>query len=469
MIRVRAAAAAALLMTPAAAMAAERASVAADRTALAVTIYGNGLSLVKDHRSVELPVGISNLDVTGVSPKMLPDSVQLGLGKDSRVLTQTLRPANLNPRRLLEAHVGQTLNLIRDHPQTGAQSAVEATLVSVQGGVIARIGGRLVSNPQGRWSFPSIPAHLRGEPVLAAQVETANGGTRRMAMRYLSGGLTWRAAYTASWDRAAETLRLHAWAALRNGAGIDFDNARVKVVAGQVRRVSAAPRSELRKAMMMGAQAAMEDAAPTVREALAGYHFYSLPQPVSLKRGEQVQAALLAPLTVSATRELVSEGHPAVFGRVRGGGGRPTHPAVRLSFTNPKDDRTQPLPAGTVRLYGNDAAGAAQFLGEDHLDDTPVGGQVTLSGGNAFDVTVKRRQTDFRRIDRHDNEAAFRLEVHNGGAKSETVKVVETVPGDWRLMDSDKPHTREDNQAVWRITVPAKQTVAFSYRVHVRN
>jgi len=469
-IRILIAGMAALLLTPALAIGAERTSAAADRSALALTIYGNGLSLVKDRRPVELPLGISGLDVTGVSPKMLPDSVQLGLGKDSRVLTQTLRPANLNPRRLLEAHLGQTLKLIRRHPQTGAETLVDATLIAVNGGVIARIGGRLISNPEGHWAFPSIPSHLRGEAVLAVAVETAAAGPRPMTMRYLTGGLTWRAAYTVNWDRAAGTLRLHAWAALHNATGIDFDNADVKVVAGQVRRVSAAPRGQLQKAMMMGAQDAAESARAPIREALSGYHLYSLPQPVNLKRGEQVQAALLAPLSVAATRELVSDGHPAVFGRVRGGGGgRPAHPEIRLNFTNQMDDRGQPLPAGAVRLYGKDSAGGAQFLGEDRLGDTPVGGAVTLSAGNAFDVTVKRRQTDFRRLDRHNHEAAFSVELHNGSTTSETVKVVETVPGDWRLMESDKPHTRENNQAVWRITVPAKQSVAFSYRVHVRN
>lgn len=460
-----------VLAGAAAAGAQDLTATAADREALDLTVYGNGLALVKDRRRVELHAGIKDLAITGISPQMIADSAHLGFGGDVRVLTQSLLAANLNPRRLLEAHVGRTVNLVRTNPVTGERNTVQATIVAAEGGVIARIGGQLVSNPRGEWVFDEIPGHLRGRPVLAAQVESAAAGMTPLELRYLTGAMTWRAAYTADWDAAAEKLTLRAWATLGNGTGADFDNAEISVVAGQVRRITAAPRPMSRGKVLMRAEAMAADAAAAepAREELAGYHLYRLPERVTLKRGEEVQAALLAPLTVETVRELVSEIHPTVFGRVQGGGDRPRHPAIRLSFTNPKDDRGMPLPAGAVRLYGADAGGAARFLGEDRLPDTPVGGTVELSAGNAFDVTVKRRQTDFRRDDRRSTVTAYAIEIHNGGATSETVKVVETVPGDWRMEDTDRPHTRENNQAVWRIAVPAKQTVRFSYRVLVRN
>lgn len=470
LFRAPALALAGVLVGAAAAGAQDVTATVADRDALALTVYGNGLALVKDRRNVELQSGIKDLAITGISPQMIADSAQLNFGGDVRVLTQSLRPANLNPHRLLEAHVGKIVNLVRTNPVTGERNTVQATIVAAEGGVIARIGGELVSNPRGEWVFAEIPGHLRGAPVLAVQVESAAAGSLPLELRYLSGALSWRAAYTANWDPAAEKLTLQAWATLYNGTGVDFDNAEVGVVAGQIRRLTAEPRPLPRGAMLMKAEAAMADAAPLpAREDLAGYHLYRLPERVTLKRGEEVQAALLAPLTVETVRELVSESHPAVFGRVQGGGDRPQHPAVRLSFTNPKDDRGQPLPSGLVRLYAADTDDAAQFLGEDRLTDTPVGGKVELSGGNAFDVTVKRRQTDFRRDDRRSTVTAYEIEVDNGGAKSKTVKVVETVPGDWRMENTDKPHTRENNQAVWRIAVPARETVRFSYRVLVRN
>ena len=375
----------------------------ADRTALALTIYGNGLALVKDRRRAELPIGINELSLSGVSPQMIADSLELGFSKPVRLLSRTLRPANLNPRSLLEAHIGKTVELIRTHPETGVEMSIAATPISVANGVIARIGTKLVTNPAGRWAFPAIPDHLRAKAALVVGLESAAAGQHDIDIRYLSGGLSWRAAYTANWDRRAGTLKLAAWAALQNSTAMHFDAARVSLVAGQVRR------------------------------------------------------------------ELVSESHPAVFSRVRGGAKQPSHPAIRLSFENPKSDTAQPLPAGTVRLYGPDSSGAQQFLGEDRVGDIPIGDDVKLNAGKAFDVRVFRHQSDFRRQDRNKFEAAYEIVLVNGGTKVETVKIVEAVPGDWRLMDSDQPHTRENNQAVWRITVPAKGKAGFTYRVAVRN
>lgn len=375
----------------------------ADRTALALTIYGNGLALVKDRRRAEFPIGINELSLSGVSPQMIADSLELGFSKPVRLLSRTLRPANLNPRSLLEAHIGKTVELIRTHPETGVEMSIAATPISVANGVIARIGTKLVTNPAGRWAFPAIPDHLRAKAALVVGLESAAAGQHDIDIRYLSGGLSWRAAYTANWDRRAGTLKLAAWAALQNSTAMHFDAARVSLVAGQVRR------------------------------------------------------------------ELVSESHPAVFSRVRGGAKQPSHPAIRLSLENPKSDTAQPLPAGTVRLYGPDSSGAQQFLGEDRVGDIPIGDDVKLNAGKAFDVRVFRHQSDFRRQDRNKFEAAYEIVLVNGGTKAETVKIVEAVPGDWRLMDPDQPHTRENNQAVWRITVPAKGKAGFTYRVAVRN
>lgn len=63
--------------------------------------------------------------------------------------------------------------------------------------MIARIAGRLVANPDGRWTFAEVPDHLRGEPVLAVSVESAEAAPREAELRYLAGGLNWRATYTA--------------------------------------------------------------------------------------------------------------------------------------------------------------------------------------------------------------------------------------------------------------------------------
>src|SRR3546814_6805375 len=47
------------------------------------------------------------------------------------------------------------------------------------------------------------------------------------------------------------------------------------------------------------------------------------------------------------------------------------------------------LPAGTVRFYMKDASGAPQFIGENSIGHTPMGSELALATGEAFDVKVK--------------------------------------------------------------------------------
>ncbi len=442
--------------------AAELSVDAARRSALSLTIYGNGLALVKERRSVVLANGINRLVVGDVSPTLLADSLRIGLDGGGRIIEQAFEPAKLTPQSLLEAHIGRPARLIRSDPKTGLRTEVEATPISVRGGVIARIGGRVVSNPEGRWSFGAVPAGLRDSAVVGLGIDGVATGERLMELRYLATGLRWRAAYTADWDRAAGQVSVDAWANIDNAAGIDFNEARVQLVAGSVNRVS---QPRLRGAVMMMKSEAATDSVQ--RQALGGFHMYSLPVTLSLAKGGSKLAALLPSRKLPVTRELVSQGNPNVFGGGAPRMAKPDHPVIRLRLVNAVGGG-QPWPGGTFRLYGHDKSGETQFLGEDRIGDVPVGGTALIKAGRAFDLTVARQRTDFRRENRTITEAAFAIEAINGGDTEEVVKIIEALPGDWRILDSDKPNLREGDGAVWMITVPARGKVKFSYRVRVR-
>jgi len=47
------------------------------------------------------------------------------------------------------------------------------------------------------------------------------------------------------------------------------------------------------------------------------------------------------------------------------------------------------LPAGIVRFYIRDKQGAPQFIGENQIGHTPMGSELSLATGDAFDVKVK--------------------------------------------------------------------------------
>ena len=54
-----------------------------------------------------------------------------------------------------------------------------------------------------------------------------------------------------------------------------------------------------------------------------------------------------------------------------------------------EEDALPALPAGTVRVYQRDARGNPQFVGEHRIGHTPMGSDIGLTTGQAFDVKVR--------------------------------------------------------------------------------
>ena len=129
-----------------------------------------------------------------------------------------------------------------------------------------------------------------------------------------------------------------------------------------------------------------------------------------------------------------------------------------------------PLPAGVVRVYER-RGGEPIFIGADRIGHTPKGAKVALRMGTAFDVTAKRRQTDYRRrgLSKNSFEAAFEITLRNAGQAPVSVVVRDRIPGDWTIVDETRPHKKADaSHAQWRVVVPAGGKTMLAYRVRVQ-
>ena len=143
-----------------------------------------------------------------------------------------------------------------------------------------------------------------------------------------------------------------------------------------------------------------------------------------------------------------------------------------LNLENLKDNNLgMPLPKGIVRVYKADAGGMLQFAGEDNIDHTPEGGRLNLKLGNAFDITVEKRQTDFKKLPSTGRDA-FRFQsshdvrIMNAKKVPVTVKIYESMSGDWRIQQESHPHKKETaHQALWEIQVPPENQIALTYTV----
>jgi hypothetical protein len=437
---------------------------------LALTVYGDGWALVWDRRAASLAAGANRLAFEGVSRQMLPSSAMIRAGAGVRLLDVDYDFALLTPDALLRRSVGKSIGVARLHPTTGERIVEAGTLLSAEDGVLVRLGDRIEAVDPARLVFAEAPADLRPQPTLLATVDSAAAGRTAVTLGYLSRGLGWNADYVALWDEAAGRLDLTGRATLANTSGADYPDADVSLIAGSVNRE---PASSPERVVMGRAKAApmmTEAAATPVRQAVADLHLYKMPGRVSLLERQTKQVTLLTLAGLPVTQEYVSEA-PLVFFR-QGGEPQPTHPQVRLRFEDKRPDGAgEPLPAGIVRVYASAADGLPRLVGEDRIEHTPAGAPVTLAPGEAFDLTVLRRQTDFVRKGPGEQtaETAWAIEARNARDKPAVVKIVEVIPGDWSILAESAPHEKESAERIaWRLTVPARGTAQLTYRALVR-
>ena len=135
--------------------------------------------------------------------------------------------------------------------------------------------------------------------------------------------------------------------------------------------------------------------------------------------------------------------------------------AAAASRCRPASSASSPAPA---------TAASARLIGEDRIEHTPEGGRVTLTPGEAFDITVLRRQTDFKTERLAGEGQRERLDDRRDKRQDAAmIRLVEVIPGDWTILAESAPHEKETaNRLVWRLQVPANGVAQLTYRVRVQ-
>jgi hypothetical protein len=127
------------------------------------------------------------------------------------------------------------------------------------------------------------------------------------------------------------------------------------------------------------------------------------------------------------------------------------------------------LPAGNIRVYQEDVDGAALLIGENSIDHTPEGEDVSIYLGNAFDLVGERTQTDFARLSDNVVEETFEIRLRNR-KENETVEI--RVPerlgrgANWEIINSNAEYTQTSAFAIeFRVDVPPGEEVVITYTV----
>ena len=444
-------------------------STAAQRDAVSITVYNQNFGLVREIRTLDLSSGRIALEYGDVASGIQPETVHIRSlsGGPLQVLEQNYQFDLLSPQKLLEKYVGRIVNVYRTNPQTGVDEAVEAEVVSVNGGTILRIGGEITFNYPGRFGFPEVPDNLIAEPTLLWRLD-ATGGQQQIEVSYLTSSLNWKSDYVMVLDEDDDAAALTGWVTLTNQSGTAYENARLQLVAGDVQRVQGNMRPESRRMMMADAMAVQN--AGFSENAFFEYHLYTLGRPADLMNNEQKQVTLLESDDFGVEKKLIFHGATHYY---RGQYGQVTSNqkvSVFLDFENSeRNGLGMPLPKGVVRVYKRDHTGALQFIGEDLIDHTPRDEDLRIKMGEAFDVVADRRQMDYTVLSGCVSESTWQIDLRNHKDEDVEVMLVEPVGGDWQILSSTHRFEKTD---AWTFTltpeVEANGETRVEYRVRVR-
>ncbi|MBI3132212.1 MAG: DUF4139 domain-containing protein [Acidobacteria bacterium] len=449
-----------------------------DQKALAVTIYNDNLALVKDQRLVRLPKGEVRLAFQEVSAQIRPETALLRNLTDPKgffVVEQNFDFDLLTPQKLLEKYVGEKVVVVSQKPNASGPGSTEAreeaTVLATNSGVVLQFADRIETSVPGRLVYPRVPANLRARPTLVITLASGAEKAQALELSYLTSGLGWKADYVANLSADEKTLDLNGWVTLTNQSGAAYPNATLQLVAGDVNRVRDTPRP----APMMALARGVDKAAEMKEESLFEYHLYTLDRPTTLAANQTKQVALLSASGVSVRKEFRLEGQSWWYTNAQNDLGDKLKAGVFVELDNTEANHLgMPLPKGILRMYKRDSEGRAQFIGEDRIDHTPKRETVRLKLGEAFDVTARRKQTDYRALGRFgkygsSSESAYEVVLKNAKKEAVTVLVVEPIHGDWEILQASQDWKKTSSgTARFEVKVPAEGSATLTYRVKTR-
>lgn len=440
-----------------------------DQQNVSITIYNSNVGLVKDTRFIDLKPGVGELKFMDVAAKIDPTTVHiksLTNGSNLNVLEQNYEYDLLSPQKLLEKFVGQKVQLATINPETKKEEIVEATLLSTQGGNIFQIGNKIHVGHYGRILLSKIPENLIPQPTLVWMLENKLSRPHKLEASYLTSGINWKADYVAVLNKSDSLTDLTGWVTIDNRSGGTYQNALLKLVAGDIHRVQ--PEMKMDYARPMAA--AKEVSQQFKEESFFEYHLYTLDRRTTIKDNQTKQMSLLDASQIPIKKLFIFPGYPQHYYYRHDQRSNKQKVGVFLELENTKKHNLgMPLPKGTIRVYKEDKDGSLQFIGEDRIDHTPKDEKFKIKIGEAFDVVGEKIQTEYKHLGFNLYEVAFEVSLRNHKKEDIRVLVEEPIPGDWEMLSNTHPYEKLSAHLIrFEVPVAKDKEVKVKYRIRFR-
>jgi len=432
---------------------------------MSLTVYNNNFAVVREVREVDLPQGRVELEFQDVARDIDPTSVTVGLagdGKGFTVLEQNYRYDLLNREALLTRFINRKLKYATSLERDGKYETIyrEGYLLATNPEIVD-FGGEIEIKPSGIITLNAIPEDLKSIPTLVWLVDSARSGLQQIETSYITGNIQWHADYTFVLDAKKSKFDLSAWVSLDNRSGSRYQNATLKLVAGQVNRV-ADIRPEMDRPMAM----MRSDSKMPQSQALFDYHLYTMPYRTTLANNEIKQLRLMEASGVGYEKRYQLDSQVQNY---QVADTQKANFDIRLAFTNDSSNGLgEPLPAGKVRVYQRDNDNVLQLVGEDRMRHLPQGETVVLDVGKAFDLIAERRQTTFKRLGERMIEIGYEVSVRNQKSESVQVTLNERMFGDWQVTSEDMKGRKIDSMTqAYDVKLSKGESAVLKYMIRV--
>lgn len=419
-----------------------------------VTIYNDNLGLVKQIRTVQVNLNNPVIEFKDVAASLIPTSVHLNSLTDSKsfeILEQNFEYDLASADRILQKYVDHEVSLILESGEL-----ITGTLMSIAGRsyVLNTDNGVriLPANDKMQISVSRLPEGLITRPTLIWQVAGVKNKSQKLEVSYLTNNISWKAEYVGVLSEKDDQIDVGAWVNIDNQSGATYNNARLKLVAGDIHR-AAQPADLQRRVMTMEAKGAQGFEEKEFFE----YHLYTLQRPSTVKDKQIKQISLFPNTTVASSKKYVFDASKNA-----------NQVEVQIIFVNKKEAGLGiPLPKGIFRIYKKDGE-SLEFIGEDRIDHTPRNEEVSLTIGNAFDIVGEKTIVDRKKLSKTSERQNIEIEIRNNKEKDDVkVVVVEQFYYPfWSIESSSFSYEKKSaNKVEFTVPVKANDKATLNYQV----
>ncbi len=446
-----------------------------------LTVYNQNFAVVRDEVEAHLIPGVNELRFSGVTAAVEPESVILRdpAGKVAfQILEQSYRNDPADEALLLKLYEGREIEFEVDAGE-GRKTLVKGKIVRAGNpSPIIEIEKRLQFQLPGRPWFPALGDNTILQPTLTWQINAAAEAQGALELAYVTGGLSWNADYNLVLPEKGNVFDLVGWVSVQNGSGKTFENANLKLMAGDVAKVQRHARQEMVLNGMVAAAAPMDMAPQVTEKSFDDFHLYSVARPVTLRDRETKQVEFARAAGVKSARFYVYDGSgfspyggplPLRGEGEYGGAEGNKKVASFVEFKNSKENQLGiPLPKGRVRFYRADE-NQLQFIGEAEMDHTPKDELLRFQTGNAFDLVGERKRVEFsRHRSRDEATETFEITVRNRKEEAAEIRVVEHLFrwANWEVTEKTQDFQKLNAQTIeFRVPLQAGESKLVRYTV----